>query len=75
MADAYLIFALAVALAVAWVFAVSTLIEPEMQRSHWGGNPDPDAGSTTKSSSPQKVPEPGKNSPVSGLGRPTPAHG
>ncbi len=40
MSDTWMIFGLAVGLAVAWVFAISLLIEPAMEESHWGGDPD-----------------------------------
>lgn len=40
MSDTWMIFGLAVGLAVAWVFAISLFIEPAMQESHWGGDPD-----------------------------------
>lgn len=72
MAEAYLIFGLAVALGVAWVVAIGTFIEPEMQRSFWGGDPTPGNEPEPKAG-PRRVAQ--KNSPAPTLGRRTPAHG
>lgn len=52
MTENFMIFGIAVGLVVAWMLAVSTFIEPEMQRSHWGGDPGLE-GSRTRESEPK----------------------
>lgn len=74
MEATYVIFAAAVAIAVAWMFAVSRFIEPEMRRSCWSGD-SPQEPPSPKDVTPKKAAQIKSSDSARNLARRTPAHG